>query len=1470
MPSISKVRFTNVVYEDGMKRYNDEIFRFDGYNGAILLENGGGKTVFIQTALQAIIPHTNLSDRKIKQTLQLDNYPAHIAIEWILSDNPRRYLVTCVSLFLTKDGLGSYRYVYPYQTGDRHGIEDIPFVRKDSNRPSDRGEISDYYQNMTQQYMNAHTFQTIKAFQEHIEEQYHIIANEWESIVKINSTEGGVEAFFDECKQTNQLFDRLLIPTVEGAISGHNENAFADTFEKHRSSFKLYKELKEQIEENKTIEEELNRYVETYEGLHEHQQEYNLTKQRAKAVMNLILIQQQARITDLEENEAQQLQWEKAQKDHLKKELSLSIQKKQATLDSLNVEQQDAEQQLAIGKDDYKEAKTNFHSLKLVHLKQLHKETEDRLESLHNQLDTLDHDLDIEEIKDKLDENSQELMGYYSNELEESEKRTQGLLIEKQPIVDQIQDAEIKEKDISNQLRQILGAFNQNLGVTQNLDKQMSRIQNRILSNPDQESVRDSAKQWENRLVSLDTEIVQLKTENKQLESKIKEAKEQKESVQKQKEEKESTRLELEFKIKQIEQAHEKVKAVLGSIRPQWAAHESIYLKQESITQQIRDSIQRIEKEREDRLHRERIAHRFLDDYGSQDLFFADPYLEKQIKQWSNQFDLLETGVQFIQSLEESNTGEAAEYPLWPMTLITTEKEQKQLKQKVRHLNQHLQFPIEVLTMEEARAIVKGENHPSIPIVPSHWTQNQQETAFQVWKQSMQEQAEEATNARKETEARLEEWSRGADQLSAFLRDFPYGGYLDWKDSLLTLNQEIQELRAEQRRLQTNMNEFEELLSTQKERIDSFEKEHQGLERKLEASIEYLGFEKEKTELKKIQDDLTQQINDFERSMRGTQRQIQRLQGEKERIEELERSERYHYTKLMEDPLYLEVKSFNPKYSSKAINVLKAERKELEFSLRKLSSTRREIQVQLESAQKDKTIFQKSMEEIVLDYGPLNEDMHFPPNGEEQISSLRGKMKELDLVVQEMTKRFDDVRGKKLKREQVVELAIDQFKKEFQGEEPERFIYSLLDVEDQLLEEKNQLQEKHAFLLREQKRFNKELDSITNAFHELDRYEEAHHFKGPSIAATVLSESEVQDFTYDRVAFVKTVTSELSQGRDKVSKEWSKVEEAKEMFKSFCKNKITNVKMQKMARDGIETKRTYQEVIEFQTHMQKRIQTAIKYNEASIRDHDKQLEQFVSHINSHLRTIAGELELIPKKTKVKVEDKWKEIYKFTIPEWTEEEGKSRIRKHIEWILDQLESDSFQNNEGSEDTGKVRKEIETWIQSKQLLRVVMNNDMMKVTCRKVTNDNQVTTRSYSWEQSNVWSGGEKWSKNMTLFLGILNYVAEKQKHIEANMKLHRVVIMDNPFGKASSDHVLNPVFFIAEQLGFQIIALTAHAEGKFLRDYFPVIYSCRLRKAADSNKQIMTKEKQLHQAYFQDHAPLALDRLGEVEQMELLF
>lgn len=90
----------------------------------------------------------------------------------------------------------------------------------------------------------------------------------------------------------------------------------------------------------------------------------------------------------------------------------------------------------------------------------------------------------------------------------------------------------------------------------------------------------------------------------------------------------------------------------------------------------------------------------------------------------------------------------------------------------------------------------------------------------------------------------------------------------------------------------------------------------------------------------------------------------------------------------------------------------------------------------------------------------------------------------------------------------------------------------------------------------------------------------------------------------------------------------------------------------------------------------------------------------------------------------------------------------------------------------------------------------------------------------------------------------------------------------PIGKASSDYVLSPVFFIAEQLGFQFIALTAHGEGRFIRGYFPVVYSCEWRLAVEGDTYILTKAKNINYAFFKDNDPKVIERIGEREQLSM--
>ncbi|UTW69401.1 hypothetical protein KHA80_21620 [Anaerobacillus sp. HL2] len=74
-------------------------------------------------------------------------------------------------------------------------------------------------------------------------------------------------------------------------------------------------------------------------------------------------------------------------------------------------------------------------------------------------------------------------------------------------------------------------------------------------------------------------------------------------------------------------------------------------------------------------------------------------------------------------------------------------------------------------------------------------------------------------------------------------------------------------------------------------------------------------------------------------------------------------------------------------------------------------------------------------------------------------------------------------------------------------------------------------------------------------------------------------------------------------------------------------------------------------------------------------------------------------------------------------------------------------------------GKFGQEIESGL-NKTVNSIIMNNEALKVNCRKVTNDSKVTTRSYSWEtkQRLVW--WRKMEQKHDVIFRILNYAEKK--------------------------------------------------------------------------------------------------------------
>ncbi|MFO1442082.1 hypothetical protein KDN24_02360 [Bacillus sp. Bva_UNVM-123] len=1471
MPAISKVRLTNVVYEEGNKRYNDEVFLFDGHNGAILLENGGGKTVLIQTALQAILPHTDLADRKIKTTLILENAPAHIAIEWITNDSPRRYVVTAVSLFTTKQGLDSLRYVYEYDANDANGIEGIPFVRegKEGKRTAERGEMVDYYGQMRDKTFSAQTFPTMKEYKAYLEEQYHIISSEWESIAKINSSEGGVEVFFDECKSTNQLFDRLLIPTVESSIVGHDTEMFVNMFEQQHESFKNYKRLKDTIEENKQISQQLEDYAGTYEKLHKLEEEYEKTKQRAKGAWNETISEKQKFMEEQMATIEKHKEWESSSNAYHVKAASYEIFADDILFKHLEADYLEGLAELTEHEEMLKTYSKDYYSLKLAELRLVHKEQTDTLSQVEEELDKIAQTDDAVDYENQLEESKQALLGWFLSKMEGLEKDRHGLRFQLNPILHEIQQAENSNKALAEEEKTLREVLSKSVSVIDTRTKDIERLKQQLLANPDQEQVKEEWNKWQVRTLFLDEEIIRLQQELKRFTLEEQEAEGRRDELHNAQS---KTVIEMNKTVNELsnkENAEKLLIEKLATLRPQWLKLENIHLSQDSVEKRLIEPIDNFVKEKNKLLHRERVAYRFEDDYGEQATFFSDPFLAKQVASWKNQVDFLATGVEYVQMLENSEKEKWLQYPLWPITLVTTNKAKMKVIEKLKHVCDQLQFPIQVISTEEALSIHKEASSTSNQwISPRHWHNNMDSLSFAEWKEQIGAYAKEMTLLREQKEKETKQWEAVLHAFDQFLTTFPYEQITVLQEKHTQLKNQLAELKAAEQKEKDLIEEFRLKKLRNQQTSEQYRDEKQGLDGKIEKGIQYFQIEKEIEEEQKKANEVSERLQVITRELTALKRQLKNLTEERNQLQERENNIIAQLSVMKQDEEYKSLNGLTPIFTNESSKSIKDKILTTEMKLHKINIAQGVWITKWDAATEMIKQLNSQMNELQKEHSYIDEARDFPGDGKQllqtickQITTAKEKIDKLTTAVKEKSTKQDKQRGK-------CETKIEQFKRNFPNTEIVLFNDSLEEIQIELTTEKESLAQRKDYITQELRRIEKELKAVEQAKLGLDLFVEAHHFNAPYVVPLSVHLEEKLAFTYNRKAFVESITDELKRNKTLVEKERVKVERAKRKFRDFCLNHITDMKLQQMAINGVEHKQQYEDILDFKKNMLLRIEKITNYANEYIRKSDEDLQLFINQIHSHLMNLVEELKQIPKKTKVKVLDDWKQIFSFTIPEWDEEVGKMRIRDYIEWILQQLESERFMNEHGVQDNSKARKELEMWLHSKQLLRWVMNNEVMKVSCRKVTNDNKVTTRSYSWEQSNVWSGGEKWSKNMTLFLGILKFVAEKKKHSPSNMKRHRSVILDNPFGKASSGHVLSPVFFVAEQLGFQIIALTAHAEGKFLQDYFPVIYSCRLRASADPSKKVMTKEKWLHHAYFQDHEPKILDRLGEIEQLAL--
>ncbi|HDK7156406.1 TPA: hypothetical protein PTV43_003982 [Clostridium botulinum] len=1476
MPAISKIRFVNVIYENGEKRYNDDIFQFDGHNGAILLENGGGKTVFVQTAIQAILPHSDLAQRKIKNTLMLENSAAHIAIEWILSEKPRRYGLTSVTLFMNKGSVDSFKYVYEYEEGDGNSIEKIPFVKDSINgkkRPASKEEIGEYYSIMSQGKINAHIFTTVKEYHEYIENNFKIIPSEWRNIALINGAEGDVEKFFDKCQTTGQLVDNLLIPTVEEALAGNGTKEFAETFEKQREHFKKYKQLKARIDESKLVEEQINFYVKVYEAYDEVNSRLVKAKEKVKSLYNFAKNEEKINGEKLDENKEAQISLAAEEEYWNRKDASYK-------LELLKQKMIKAEKRFMEAKDRYsevislKEVKQKRHeNLMVSKYKQNIKVQRDKIELFKRQIDVLDKDEDVLDTNDKLSNNSSELRGYY---LEQEQNLNNEIAVVEGQLKNIEKDIECFETELKkikyneNELAAAKGKLD---GFIDLLTKDIRHIEKEILYNPSKERIEEQFEKWQNRIRDLESIIFgynkkmkMVYGEKQELIQNIPVTREKLNALGKEE-------IQLTEQLKALNENHDSLLSRIKEFRSSWFSVNSLYLRQDTILEQIENKLERIREEKENSILNERLAHRWLDNYIESEFYTADPSIETYIKTWRNGFNYIESGTQYIQRVSKNSDKSEEElnkyYPYWTISIITSDIESDKLINKITGHCDELSHPVVVMTEREARNKVQGDDVLSKKniLFPSTWSRNINQRNFETWKEEISIKANESTKDRKRKEEEFRSCSELLKDIRVFYNKYPHEEYIEMHKQQKILRDNIASVTENVNKKEDRIKDIDHEVKRINEAISEAQGEQSIIEQKIFKGKEYsrkkTQKEKEEAERIKIKEELMlikEEGLKWEREIKLNKRIEEEIRN---KLSEFNGTLRV----LKADKLYNEVISASPRYTSTSREVLEDQRKILKDALEKKQKGRESLEDNMKNTMNMKNSLEKDLKNLrkQLEFD-VDEEFNFPMYGDEEINRIIEELQKLKNPLKKLKETYEDAKSAYEKEKTTYEIEERRFYSKY--EEIISFSIPLEKVEDILKEEKKSIVKKKDYLFQQQEFLEKERKDINNSIVKLQTYNGKYAYLVEEIKETNLSNDIKQEFPYKRKEIVDEIIKNIEEITELLEEKRSNSDEKRREFIKFCEFKILDVKLKEMAVTGVQYKNSYVDIKEWQNKMNERIMRTIEIAENDIREHDKEVQQFINHLHSYLVTMVHELKQIPKKTRIKIEENWKDVFLFTVPEWDAKDGKEELARHIDWMLKQLEGEQFKDENGVEIQNGVRNAIEKWLQSKQLLQIVMKQNNIKVKCRKVTNDEKMSSLPFSWEVSNSWSGGEKWSKNMTLFLGVLNYLAEKRTQIISNRKPYRTVVVDNPFGKASSNHVLNPVFFIAQQLGFQIIALTAHAEGKFISTYFPIVYSCRLRNTNNGNNQIVTKEREIRKAFFRDSDPQTLLRLGQLHQMNL--
>lgn len=223
------------------------------------------------------------------------------------------------------------------------------------------------------------------------------------------------------------------------------------------------------------------------------------------------------------------------------------------------------------------------------------------------------------------------------------------------------------------------------------------------------------------------------------------------------------------------------------------------------------------------------------------------------------------------------------------------------------------------------------------------------------------------------------------------------------------------------------------------------------------------------------------------------------------------------------------------------------------------------------------------------------------------------------------------------------------------------------------------------------------------------------------------------------------------------------------------------------------------------------------------------------------RRLYEEIQLISEYSKVRLLGRSRPVQMIKIDFQLDnhEYAQQRIKDYIEeCILKVQEKTRLESRDDD-----LRKAVARLMSSRELLNVYLGNAHIPVYVYKI-DMNMQNSRTKSWEDAvRENSGAERFVVFFSMLSALMTYTrARNMESLGADPDSDtRVIIMDNPFGPISSEHLLEPMFEIAKKHRTQLICLT-HLKDNSIMKCFNLIYMLKVRIGAIGGNEYLKIEE----------------------------